>query len=211
MKLKKIKSKKGFSLVELIVTVAILSITSLLLLGIVSNSITNYSTASVAASEQDIALQVEEDLVSFARRAIGMELIDIDASATPVPAEDETAFYIVCNEKGLTTITADVEMVDEPPVVVSYIYKGVKNLTLTLKKHKKEAEDTTSEARYLLVDYVIEMKQGYTLKGTVVMNNELHDYEMEVDNTESFVDKNEPIQLLPGTGNYAIKFKRNNN
>ena len=66
---KKRKSKKGFTLVELVVTVAILGIVSGMGVGIVANTIRNYAVASTTAQEQETAIQIENFITRYARNS----------------------------------------------------------------------------------------------------------------------------------------------
>ena len=206
--MKYLRTKKGFTLVELIVTVTILSITSLLMLGIVANSINNYSTASVTSSEQDVALQIESDLINFARKATGVELID--NAGAEIPAKNETAFYVKCTETGFEMITADVEKAGAPPIVVNYVYnRRVDNIVITLVKLKNDKTDTTGSQRYVIMNYVIEMKDGYTIKGSVPMNNDMSGFEISgvTEDTTDLTFKYPSYVLKAGLGK-TLKFTR---
>ena len=57
--MKKLRSKRGFTLVELIVAVAILSMVAGMGAGIVGQAIRNYSTAQITSYEQETAMSVE--------------------------------------------------------------------------------------------------------------------------------------------------------
>lgn len=82
---KKLRSKKGLTLVELVVTVAILGIVSSMGVGIVANSITNYSKASVTSQEQQTALDIENFIRLSARKADGAELLTAAAGTMTIP------------------------------------------------------------------------------------------------------------------------------
>ena len=142
--MKKIRSRKGFTLVELIVTVAILSITSSLLVAIVANSINNYSKASITATEQDVASQIESDILFFAVRANGAEGVDTATPGVSVPAADESAYYVYIEDGKVKTIFSDVEVVGESAIVTDYVYDGVEKITFQLKKQKTAKDDTSS-------------------------------------------------------------------
>ncbi|HCA54249.1 MAG: type II secretion system protein, partial [Clostridia bacterium] len=65
--MKKLRSKRGFTLVELIVAVAILSMVAGMGAGIVGQAIRNYSTAQITSYEQETAMSVESFILGGAR------------------------------------------------------------------------------------------------------------------------------------------------
>ena len=67
--MKKFRSKKGMTLVELVVTIAILGIVSGFSLTIVVTAMNNYSEAAIVQGDQDTALMIEEFIVRQARVA----------------------------------------------------------------------------------------------------------------------------------------------
>ena len=87
---KKRKSKKGFTLVELVVTVAILGIVSGVGVGIVANTIRNYAVASTTAQEQETAIQIENFITRYARTASDIDVIE-DAN---IPSFNKNEEYI---------------------------------------------------------------------------------------------------------------------
>ena len=209
IEMKKIRSRKGFTLVELVVTVAILSITSSLLVAIVANSINNYSKASITAGEQQIASQIESDILFFAVRSYGTDGVDTSVAGVTVPSTDESAYYVYIDEEGkVKTIFSDIETVGSTPIVTDYSYNGVEKITFQLKKQKTAKDDTSSKKRYVFLEYEIVMKHGYTLKGSVVMGNIPHDVTMDVIDTDSFVDTNTPVVLETSSPGKGLKFKR---
>ena len=79
----RLKSKKAYTLVELIVTIAILAITAGFGIGIFASALRNYSTASITAKEQETALAIESNLLRFSRVASDLFFIDATYASTP--------------------------------------------------------------------------------------------------------------------------------
>lgn len=190
-------SKKGLTLVELVVTVAILGIVSTMGVGIVANSITNYSKASVTSNEHEASLEIEAYIVDAARRAIGVKTL---SSSDTVPEEDTSACYMYFDSDGyLVTLSSFVDTPGEEPVILKDKYKGVKSVTIDIRKQKLEKGDTTSEFRFVYVEYTIELERGYVLTGTTVMGNVPHDYAMDSIDEDSFYDCNQSVALTRGS------------
>lgn len=66
---RKIRSKKAFSLAELVVTITIIAIVSGFGVGIFASTMSNYMTASVTSRDQDRAEQIETYIINNARFA----------------------------------------------------------------------------------------------------------------------------------------------
>ena len=64
---KKIRSKIGLTLVELIVVIAILGMVASMGVGMVGSAINNYHTAQVTSKEQDTALAIEPFILNSVR------------------------------------------------------------------------------------------------------------------------------------------------
>ena len=79
--MKKLQSKKGLTLVELIITITILSMVAGMGVGVVANAMRNYAAAQTVAQEQDIALQVEDFILTSSR--ISSKAQEVQASTVP--------------------------------------------------------------------------------------------------------------------------------
>ncbi len=185
---KKTNSRRGFTLVELVVTIAILGMVSMMGIGIVANSIKNYSTASVTSGEQDTALAIENFIISAAKKSTSFKQVN----PNNVPEGNNIkAWYIMSDEGVIKTVSNIVDNSGDAPVVTTREFKGVNNIEFTLRKQKKSKTDSVNGA-YVCLDYVITMIEGYVIRGSVVVNGIPSNYTMTIDNT-SFSDKNDPI------------------
>lgn len=203
--MKKFRSKKGLTLVELVVTVAILGVVSSMGVGIVANSITNYSKASVTSAEHQTALDIEGFIVDSARRSIGVDTL---TSPFTIPQASTAACYVYFNDKGyLRTVSSYIDDPEAEPTVIADNYKGVKSVSFDIRKQKLEREDTTSESRFVYVEYTIELERGYKLTGSTVMGNIEHDYMMDTLDEEAFCDSNTTVTITRD-GNKAFVFKQ---
>ena len=168
--MKKIRSKKGMSLVELVVTVAILGMVSTLGVGMVSSAIQNYSVASKTSMEQDTSLAIES-FITEGTRIYG--LVDVKENIDPqngVADEGKTAFYIYF-DKSDNLVTLRSNMSEGKQSLVEMKYEGVKQVYVRPKKQKPTNDGSTSEKSFVFVEYQIDMNDGYSLHGTAVMNN----------------------------------------
>ena len=197
---KKMRSKKGLTLVELVVTVAILGIVSSMGVGIVANSITNYSKASVTSQEQQTALDIENFIRLSARKADGAELLTAAAGTMTIPQPGVSCCYIYFDNGLLRTMSSTIEDATSDPVVIKDSYKGVHDISFHLRKQKMERDDTTSRNRFVYLDYTINMERGYSLKGSTVMGNIAPDYHVTNMDNESFIDYDEIVVLVRSGG-----------
>lgn len=163
--MKKLKSRKGFTLIELVVTVAILSIVCCMGVGIFASVMRNYGTASSTEMEQEKATQIETYLVKAARTAAKVECFD---ESDTIPSAQGTYIF---SKVG----SSDVEIYDIVPKSstdtdkISIIkVSGVKKLSITVNRQNVVA---ASKEKFAYMDYTIEMINGYTVKGSVVMKN----------------------------------------
>ena len=184
--MKKIRSKKGMTLVELVVTVAILGMVASLGVGMVSSAIRNYSVASVTSQEQDNALAVES-FITESTRIFGK------VTAKPVPLDnkanviekDVTAFYLYFD--GDTLVTVRSEMDKGVQYTTTLKYDGVKQISMTPRKQKADVDATVPDKNFVFVDYEIDMNEGYSLSGTVVMYNAASDYVIPADSSRLII------------------------
>lgn len=183
--MRKLKSKKGLTLVELLVTVAVLGIVSGFSITIVVTAMNNYTEAAIVQKEQNTALMIEDYLVRNARVARKVELIKNDPTApdkADVPSQGHQGFYIA--KIGDVIETFDYAgMKDDnfdymnsfPEKYTRFTYENVQKITLTFSRQKRDVDDIENNCVYCL-DYTIAMMSGYQLSGQVIMNNADADY-----------------------------------
>ena len=204
--MKKWKSKKGLTLVELVVTVAILGIVSSMGVGIVANSINNYSRASVVSQEQQTALDVEKFILEGSRRAVGTETMTPALGSMTIPQAGTAAVYIYFANGHLYTVSSYIDDPDSEPVVIRDVYNGVKDISFRFRKHKLTRENADGERVFLYLDYTIEMERGYVLKGTTWMGNVEAETTMSIIDDAKFYDANPEVVLLSTTGEATQAF-----
>ncbi len=198
----KFRSKSGFTLVELVVTIGVLSIVAGLGVGMVAQAIKNYSTAQTTSTEQDNALEIEDFLLSASKVGASVSLVN----SSSVPLNDVSAYYIYFDNDGtLKTVRSEVTAIGQPPVVTTISYHKAKSVQVQVKKHKPQKDDSLSEKCFMYVDYVIEMNEGYKLDGTIVMNNADSDTPMTQINT-SFDDVGDVCKIENDSTTKAIAF-----
>ena len=184
--MKNIKSKKAFTLIELIVTVTILAITAGFGVGIFASAMSNYSKASVTAKEQALATEIEDFIVNHARICTQLYLIDstygedfseegyLAANAAQVELEDSDSYILTLapdtnvaryrtNERQKTEDATGVpvygDILDAPELAVS----GVESIEFSLLKQKLIMEDTKDKA-FNYLQYTINMQEdGWNL------------------------------------------------
>lgn len=162
------RSKKGMTLVELVVTIAILGIVSGFSLTIVVTAMNNYSHAAIIESEQQTALMLEEFITRNARVAQTIDYIAHDGSASSydIPSTSKVGSYLAKIDDVIHTF--DYEGTDERYAHITY--KDVKNITFSIERQKFDKDNTETQASFYL-NYHIEMSSGYTIDGQVVLNN----------------------------------------
>lgn len=189
--MKKLRSRKGFTLVELVVTVAILTIVLGMGTGAFVMVMQNYGTASSTGQEQEKASQLESYIVRSARAAKDLKFIDVSSGVT-VPSDEGDYIFSeggssVVESYDYTIYEGETSPKKSPSMTVS----GVKRLTVSLKRQKTNPSDAASEKKFLYLEYKIEMLKGYTIESSIVMNNLKDTYPVAtgsmVDNIESFV------------------------
>ena len=97
---RKFKSKAAFTLVELVVTIAIVGITAGFGVGIFASTLRNYSSASVTATEQEKANQIESFIVRNARTATEVCYIDSRVSDPTYVGEKDNRANSIDKFKG---------------------------------------------------------------------------------------------------------------
>lgn len=203
--MKKWKSKKGLTLVELVVTVAILGIVSSMGVGIVANSINNYSRASIVSQEQQTALDIEGFIRDAAKLSIGTENLTAAAGTMQIPQPDTAAAYIYFDNNRLCTLSSYIDEAEAEPVVIKDVYNGVKDVSFRFRKLKFDrGESNKSVMGYL--DYTIDMERGYTLKGSVTMINVPEDANMRTVDDTKFYDYDNEVVLIRSGGSPSQAF-----
>lgn len=208
------KSKKGFTLVELVVTIAILGIVSGMGVGIVANTIKNYAVASTTAKEQETAMQIEHFITKYARTASDIDVLD----TASIPTSNVNAEYVSTATEShsspaknlvyLTTNHVEATATGSNDVQSSQSFYGVKKMTFRMRKQKDDPDDSLNKCQACL-DYTIEMAEYYTLKGTVVMNNVREDTPIGVGgNTFTEARSEIEIDFESGTETKVLMFKR---
>ncbi len=179
-------AKKGFTLVELVVTVGILSIVSGLGIGIVASAIKNYGTASTTSKEQDTSLMVERFVVEGIRSAANI----MDWEDTGALDDKNSARYLYFKDNKLYTVNNIVD-IDGVVSTIEVSYEGVKSIALTVKKCKPKLGAETDPRCFMYVSYEIEMDWGYVLSGSTVMNNaDIKKYKMDDTQSEQYTNVN---------------------
>ncbi len=167
--MKKLQSKKGLTLVELIITITILSMVAGMGVGVVANAMRNYAAAQTVAQEQDIALQVEDFILTSSR--ISSKAQEVQAST--VPQKTMTGYYLLFDNDGtLKTVSHQIDPKKKDPAVSSTMkYDSVKQVSMSIRKQKAEKTDSYGYRVFVYLDYEIEMKEGYKLTGSTILNN----------------------------------------
>lgn len=174
------KNKKGYTLVELVVTIAILAIVAGMGVGIFAMTMNNYSKAASTSSQQDDAVLIENDIVNNARVAKEVYFIPssdtdslVDGKAKDAYPRDTFQGIYFANAKGDNTIERFSYYKD--PSGSSYlkddetVYQNVKQITFKL--YKRQSAGSTGTDGFIYLEYKIEMNDGYSIDGSVVLNN----------------------------------------
>ena len=235
--MKKFISKKGMTLVELVVTIAILGIVSGFSITIVVTAMNNYSEAAIVQSDQDTALMIEEFLVRQARVASKIEFVENDdlvddGFGSTKPKNNKQGYYIAKVGTNVETFTYAKEDTatgeynfegSEPDKYITFSYEHVSEITVSVERQKSVTTDAQKKCSFYL-NYYIKMLSGYVLRGQVVMNNAditaMDKLPATADKgvTGDFVDPlkeftilkvidNETTYSVSPTGNCAIMFK----
>ena len=225
--MKKFRSRKGLTLVELVVTVAILGIVSGFSITIVVTAMNNYSEAAIVQKEQDTALMIEDYIVRHARVAtkvafVGNDDLKTDSrypeSIAPDKSKTNLQGYFIA-KVGTDVETFDYAIEDaatgeykfgtsDPQKYTTLVYKDVSEITVSFERQKTVASDSQKKCSYYM-NYYIKMKTGYVIRGQVVMNNA---DTKEMDNlaggtskglTSALVDKLNEYTIIKVVDNYT--------
>lgn len=184
MKIK--NTKKAYTLVELLVTIAILSITATMGIGIFSSAMQNYSSASVTAKEQEKAYEIENFILRHARVASDVYFITNDNSLYSNSnyidhiASTEAAISLDDAIGGVITCEADSKkfsyhdkFFDEDSDVISdgdLTIIGIDSIEFGLRKQKANASEASDDS-FAYLTYKINMSEGYSVNGAVMLYN----------------------------------------
>lgn len=187
--MRKLRSKRGLTLVELLVTVAVLGIVSGFSITIVVTAMNNYTEAAIIQKEQDTALMLEDYIVRHARTARKVEFIrdDVTLPATErasVPSASYQGFYMAKIDDVIETfdyakldpLTGNFDYLStSPQKYTRFTYENVQKIVFEFSRQKCAVDDIESKCVYCM-DYTITMMSGYQLSGQVIMNNADADY-----------------------------------
>lgn len=216
--MRKLKSKKGLTLVELLVTVAVLGIVSGFSLTIVVTAMNNYTEAAILQKEQSTALMLEDYIVRNARVARQVQMLKDD-----VPSSTHRGFYIAKIDNviqtfdyaGINTVTGEYDYLSTsttiPQQFSRFTYENVQKITFEFLRQKNAVDNVEFKCVYCL-EYTIVMMSGYQLSGQVVMNNADTTYlnGLAVDEggaSENFVDSLKAFNLIEVTDEGAEGYK----
>lgn len=163
---RKIKSRKGMTLVEMVVTIAILTIVSGMGVGIFTATMQHYSTASVTSDEQNKATLLESYIVSNANVAKSM------TDVTSIPDSHVPGTYIAMKKGTVDDENYVVQIFDYDGVTRNSLMtvENVQNVTIKFRRHQTQSSASDKDD-FLYIYYEIVMKSGYTLTGTTMTNN----------------------------------------
>lgn len=150
----KLRSKKGFTLVEMVVTTAVLAITAGMLVGVIASTITKFADGNDAEFRRSEAAALETQIKQYAKAAYAINAYD---SATDTMEDGK--YYIVSDsstnrfqvKEGKTTGSDTVITIDYVESVNFAVVQTVSNK--------------------LSLEYSIVMDNGYTCNGSFILNN----------------------------------------
>lgn len=158
--MKKIKSKKGFTLVELVVTIAILSITASMGASIFIMTLNNYGEASRASFDQQQAVALEEIVREYCKAT---KEATYESGTKPTLDKASTCFYTTSDG------TIYVEHYDKTDgTITKFSVTGIQSFST---KYLKRTSAQNSSAGYVIMQYTIVTNNGFELTGAIVLNN----------------------------------------
>lgn len=184
--MKKFRSKKAFTLVELVVTIAILSITAGFGIAIFSSALQNYSTASVTSKEQEKAMEIENYILRHARVATDVFFVTSDStlngnvdyvdhivpSVSAISLEGAVGGVMTTQGKSELLEYYDLEKNDDDEIEktgnLSVI--GVESIEFKLNKQKIAFTEGSNDS-FAYLNYKINMTEGYSVSGSVMLYN----------------------------------------
>lgn len=184
--MRKYKTKKAFTLVELVVTLAILSITAGMGIAIFASALQNYSKASVTSSEQEKALEIETYILRHARVATDVYFITSDVningsadytdhvvpSASAISLEDAVGGVVTNAANSNIFEYYDLDKADDDTVVkgVTLNVTGVESIEFKFNKQKIDFTEGSNDS-FAYLNYKINMEEGYSVSGSVMLYN----------------------------------------
>lgn len=230
--MRKFKSRKGATLVELVITIAILAITAGMGVGIFASAMNNYSQASVIAKEQERATEIEDFITTSAR--VCQYLYFVDQSAVPVvdpstaqilnPSDIDALVLGMTNKQEVDYMTIDAgsKVAKYKNVMIDYngnknesldlSVNGVDNIVFDIFKQKvlrDPDEDINSGQFFYYLQYQINMERGYSVSGCVLLNNISN---QTTNRNSEFIEKGNVGTFVVGSNDYdktGIVFKLN--
>ncbi len=176
-KAKTLRSKKGYTLVELVVTIAILSIVSTMGIGIFAMTITHYTTAATTSKQQDQAVAAEQMILEGARTAKEVYFISgsslADGSNYPDGSLEGNYIGNPVGTKYMETFLYQKNASGTGYDRVSDVtLEGIQQITFKLRKQVPESSDPSAAKKtFVSLEYTIETTDGYQLQGSTVLNN----------------------------------------
>ena len=186
--MKVFRSKKGFTLLELVVTITIASIVSGMGIGIFASVMRSYTTASVTASDQQAASLVEDFILTNARSANDVIMIRgnlnrakdgvVKTASVIMETDKKEGAFMVSSKKHEEEEEADIktyygikidsDVVPQPHGTLHL--KGLNRVEFRISRHKVSKTDP-EEGSFMFLVYTIVMQSGYTIQGEVTLNN----------------------------------------
>lgn len=158
--MKKRNSKKGFTLIELVVTIAILSITAAMGTSIFIMVLNNYGNASHASFSQQQAVALEDVIREYCKACK-----DVDISAGDVGTITSSGTYLYTKSDGVLYVD---DYDASSGIHTKFTVPGIKTLQTKYIK-RTSAQDTT--AGYIVMQYTITTNEDFVLQGSMVLNN----------------------------------------
>ena len=219
--MKKFNSKKAFTLVELVVTIAITSIASGFAIGIFAAVMKNYSTASITATEQQVAVQVEDFILTNARAAYDVVMVKGSLTSARVGYVSSVSTIMGTEKKEGAFITVARKANSDDPCALKTFYgiktgasvlqeatlryDKVKYIDFKIKRHKAVKGDA-DQGSFMFLEYKIVMDSDYSISGEVTLNNCT---DMKPSNTANkYFDNYTTVRLGSTTEETGIAFVR---
>lgn len=159
------KSKKGYTLVELVLTIAILAITASMGVGILVSVMNNYGQAAKVSHSQQQVVQLENLIREYFK--VGGDVQTIPGPSVDPLAEYGTHFYT----KGDGVIYIDNHYKatsTEPAGHTSFNVTGIKKLEMV---YNIVENPTVPNSGYVALNYKIIANDDFELSGSMVLNN----------------------------------------
>lgn len=161
--MKKRNSKKGFTLVELVVTIAILSITAAMGTSIFIMVLNNYGEASHASFSQQQAIALEDVIREYCKACK-----DVEIAAGDISTMTKSGTYIYTKSDGVLYVDDYDASTGVSGTHTKFALSGIKTLQTKYLK-RTSAQDATSG--YIVMQYIITTNEDFVLEGSIVLNN----------------------------------------